>query len=233
MSSYTVTAVNGTRDWESKYGPMRSYTINLEGSDGQAAMNIELAQKQTTTPPSVGQSLEGTIDWDGKFGPKFKKEQGSFGGGGGAPAPSAPVGKRDPGQQDSIERQVALKSAVELVNTFVSVGNQKPDSNFTKTVLTGFFDHALALIQNTPTPTPTTSMPQVSEPEHDRPVGAKSTAVSPHDAALAELRTRYVKWSGDDPDAPAAWQNKLTSMGLETPQDADDTQLEELLKFVS
>jgi hypothetical protein len=226
MSSYKVTAVNGTRDWDSKYGAMRSYTINLEGSDGQAAMNVELAQKQTTTPPAPGLTLEGTIDWEGKFGPKFKKEQGQFSGGGGGSAPSPSGGKRDPGQQDSIERQVALKSAVELVSAFSLPEIEKLDSEYTKVLLTGFFEHVLALIQNTELPRPVTTT--------DAPViGQKSAAVSPHESALTELRTRYVTWAGDDMDAPAAWANKLTSMGLETPQDATDEQLEELIRFLA
>lgn len=226
MSTYTIKAVNGQREWESKYGPMISYDLNLEDENGKAAMQIELAQKKTTAPPTVGATLTGTIDWENKYGAKFKKEQAQGGGGGGGGR------ARDPKERESIERQVALKAAVELVNGIGSTGIEKPDSDYTKSALTGFFEHSLALIQGQAPPAP--QKPTLAERAPTEPVPTASNGGrSPHDHAMDELRSRYVKWSGDDPDAPAAWQNKLTSMGLETPMDADDEQLDQLLEFLS
>lgn len=212
---YTVKAVNGHKEWESKYGVMIAYKLDLDDDAGKLVGDVELNQVKKTPAPVVGQELDGTIG-EGKFGPKFTKTPPQTGGGGGGG--SRP---RDPSERQSIERQVAFKGAVELVSR---IELEKRDSISIKSALTDFFNHGLALIQGE-APKPIYKAPP------DVPAGHGS-GKSPHDHAMDELRTRYAKWAGDDPDAPAAWQNKLASMGLETPTDASDTQLEELIAFL-
>lgn len=76
---YQVTQVSPeTRSFETKFGPMVSYKVKLEGVDEV----VELAQKTDTSAPAAGDTLYGSIDTSGSFGPKFKKERrDQFGGG--------------------------------------------------------------------------------------------------------------------------------------------------------
>lgn len=78
MSEYKIQAVSTeTRQYDTKFGPMISYKLKLEGHDTP----VELGQKSTTPAPQEGQTLNGHIE-ETQYGPKFKKEQ-AFGGGGG------------------------------------------------------------------------------------------------------------------------------------------------------
>lgn len=75
---YTIQAVSQqTRSYETKFGPMTSYKLKLEGHD----VPVELGQKASSPAPRAGQTIDGHIE-DGPYGPKFKKEyaQGGFGG---------------------------------------------------------------------------------------------------------------------------------------------------------
>jgi hypothetical protein len=68
---YTVQAVSQeVREYDSKYGPMKSYKLKFKETETVA----ELSQKASTPAPTEGQVLNGTIDMSGQFGPKFKKE---------------------------------------------------------------------------------------------------------------------------------------------------------------
>lgn len=81
MPQYKVTAVNPeTKNWSSKYGPMVTYEIKLEGHD----YPVQLNQKPETPAPTVGQELNGDIENgnfpDGALYYRFKKTS-TFGGG--------------------------------------------------------------------------------------------------------------------------------------------------------
>ena len=83
--NYKIEAVSDeVRKYESKYGPMISYRVKFSGNE-QA---IEIARKETSPAPKVGDELEGTIDMSSQYGPKFKQEyspkQGPSGGYGGS-----------------------------------------------------------------------------------------------------------------------------------------------------
>lgn len=79
---YKIKAVSKqVREYDSKYGPMKSYKVAFEDYD-QA---VEISRKDTSPAPQVGDELEGTIDMSGQYGPKFKQDfsagKKSFGGG--------------------------------------------------------------------------------------------------------------------------------------------------------
>lgn len=147
MSIYTVEAITGEREFESKYGPLKSFKVKLSGDDGFSG-EAEITQKPTTAPPTVGQAIEGTLDKSNpKFPPKLKKAMG--GGGGGFKMAGKP--SKD---SVSIERQVAFKGAVEIIVAMLRSGQELPDPAIAAT-MTRFFDHGLGLIQGTPSKTAT------------------------------------------------------------------------------
>ena len=84
-----------TGEYESKFGQMYKYTVQLEGE----AEAVELSQKPSTPAPSG--EIEGTIE-DTQYGRKFRKEKPAFSG----------SSKNDPSVQKSIIRQNALTNAV-------------------------------------------------------------------------------------------------------------------------
>lgn len=132
MSNYTIEAIKSDREFESKYGPLKSYKVQIKGDDGFDG-EAEITQKPTTPAPQVGQQIEGTLDTSNpKFPPKLKKAQG-----GGAPR----GGSKSPKDTDSIERQVAYKGAVELAVAFGK------DAESAKQVLSDMFEVSVALIQ--------------------------------------------------------------------------------------
>lgn len=81
-----------TRDWSSKQGgKMRSYYIGIKTDSPQPPDDkdkydgVELAQRETTPAPTVGQKLDGYLETrthEGRRYLKFKKAQRGAGGGG-------------------------------------------------------------------------------------------------------------------------------------------------------
>ena len=115
MPTYTITNVQGPREWQSKYGAMNSFTLTLEGHEGP----VELSQKQTTAPPLAGTTVEGDIvpAHDPKFPPKLKKAQqggGNWSGGGGM----------SPEREKKIVRQHSQSMAIETLKLAVDCGIQ-------------------------------------------------------------------------------------------------------------
>lgn len=115
MPTFTITEVTGPREWQSKYGPMNSFTLSLEGHDGP----VEMSQKQTTTPPLVGSTVDGDIvpAQDPKFPPKLKKAQpaggGNWSGGGGGMSPD---------REKKIVRQHSQSMSIETLKLAVDCG---------------------------------------------------------------------------------------------------------------
>jgi hypothetical protein len=133
MSNYQITAVNGKREFESKYGPLVSYKINIKGDDGYEG-EAEITRKPESPAPSQGETIEGTLDRSNpRFPPKLKKAPG-----GGA---GAPRGARSAKDSDSIERQVAYKGAVEMAVAFAK------DADEGKALLPDLFELSVGLIQ--------------------------------------------------------------------------------------
>jgi hypothetical protein len=222
---YTIKAINsGPREWQSKMGGTNlSWKVDLVGEDGKLEGDVEIAQKKETPAITVGQELEGTIDHSGKYGPKFKKDYGGRpGGGGGGGRP------RDPQERASIERQVAFKGAVELCVAM----NEKLDFDTTKTALTDFFNHGLALIQGDPVEKVKQVFPGTTEEKKQYKTMGPGKAISPRQGAIEHMRGLYKAWAENEPNAAEIWANKLASLGLQLPDEADDQQIEELISFL-
>lgn len=113
--NYTVTNALKTGNYDSKFGPMVKYTVQFEGMEDA----VELSQKPDTAAPKAGDTLEGIIEAT-QYGKKFKKAQGTSNGF------SRGQGK-SPEEMTSIQRQVALKAAVEAVRDWYSTKDEVPD----------------------------------------------------------------------------------------------------------
>lgn len=113
--TYTVDKIVGEpRPWDSKYGPMLSYKLQITGGGLEGAV-VELSQKPTTSAPGIGDTLTGSIQpaQDERFPAKFRKAQqaGGFGGGGGGPRPEDPVRQRRIVRQHSQEMAIRFLAA--------------------------------------------------------------------------------------------------------------------------
>lgn len=79
---YTIKAVGKTaKEWESKYGPMKTYLIQVEGN-GEP---VQLNKKADSPRPEAGDTIFGDIT-NTEFGQKFKAAQKPFNGGSKKPA---------------------------------------------------------------------------------------------------------------------------------------------------
>lgn len=68
---YKITAVSQqVKDWQSNYGPMKTYKLMLEGRTEACEIN----KKADSAPPTVGQVLYGNITTN-EYGDKIKTEQ--------------------------------------------------------------------------------------------------------------------------------------------------------------
>jgi hypothetical protein len=97
---------------------MNSYRVHLKGPDGQVVQNVELAQKNSSPAPTVGQQLEGNVD-QGEYGLKFRK---SFGGG-------QPTRAKSPQEQAAIQRMHLQKTAPLWAEFLLTIGVVPAPSN--------------------------------------------------------------------------------------------------------
>jgi hypothetical protein len=98
---HTLTVVSQPREWDSqKGGPMKSYTVKVEGDDGA----YEIARKASSPAPTVGQKIDvaEVVPSNGNYPPKIKLAFGGKGGGGG----------RTPEEQARIQRQHGQEMAI-------------------------------------------------------------------------------------------------------------------------
>jgi hypothetical protein len=120
VQTYTVAGfANPPRDWETANGQFRSFYLKVEGDDKV----YELAQKRDKPAPNVGDSFEATVEArevNGSTFYKLKKHYAPRGNNGGRPS-------KDPAERESIERQVAAKTASDLLVGLMSTG-WKPES---------------------------------------------------------------------------------------------------------
>jgi hypothetical protein len=214
MPSYQLTTTDESpRAWKgAKGGPMLSYKVGVKGDDGFEGV-VEIAQKESTPAPTVGQTIEGTLDKSSpKYPPKLKKAFG--GGGGGRPKPN----------DEEIRKAVAYKGAVELTCAAMATVPEKikpevPTDGITAMVEI-FFYHGLALLEGKP----------VAKVDSPPPAGAKMPETGP---SLDDLRAAYKTWAGDDPDALGVFSNKLTTLGLTDVAHADEAHRKELMEFLT
>lgn len=222
MSNYTITSVNGKREFESKYGPLVSYKLTITGDDGFEG-EAEMTRKPESPAPQAGETIEGTLDKSNpKFPPKLKRAPGGGGGGGRAPARSSK-------DSESIERQVAFKGAVELIVATLDPADTMPEDLVCER-MTRYFNHGLSLIQN-------------KQPLAD-PVGAiKDTfkAVEVEQPVTdKELGDAYRQWSAaqsavgvSEEEAHSRIQQKKLALGVREMADATTEQRREFLAFLT
>ena len=90
---YKILSVEPRKAYDTQYGTMQPYALQLEGVDGF----VQLSQKPETDAPVVGQTIHGhTYEQNGPHGAflKFKKVNPNYAdqGGGSKPQPSADQG---------------------------------------------------------------------------------------------------------------------------------------------
>ena len=218
MSIYQVHAVTSKREFESKYGPLVSYKVQLKGDDGFDG-EAEITQKPTTPSPQKGQEIEGTLDKSNpKFPPKLKKAQG------GGPPRAGGGGAKSPKDTESIERQVAYKGAVELAIAF---GNNADEG---KALLPEMFELSIALIQDKRAASAVDTVKQVFP-------GAE---VEAPEITRETLMTAYTGWvnvmtaTEHEPDEiTKKFEMKKTALGIENVDNATQDQLQALHSFLT
>lgn len=253
MPSYTIREVIGQPNaWSSqKGGPMLSYSLDVTGDDGFTGQ-VELNQKDSTPAPTVGQVIDGTLDKSNpKYAPKLKKappQGGGFGGGG----PRAGKSKAD---QDSIERAVAYKGAIELACATPPMDDTKARNSAEQmeALVSRFFSFSLILLQGeTPTsgagriednyvttpnllqgstvPSPTEHRADVKEIIKDAFPDAEE--VAPTNQELAEGYKEFMARQPGKVEGERVLETKKTALGIAGPvKDATPTQKRELLDW--
>jgi hypothetical protein len=145
MTTYRIEEVVGSRDWDSRNGAMKDYTLALEGVPEQ----VRLTQKAETPAPAAGQEMDLTLEdfppeQIDRYAPlanmkKAKKVQqggGGFGGGGGGPRTD------DPKTSRSIAMQASQKVALQMT-MFAVEHNLDEDTISRMTALFSRFSKAM------------------------------------------------------------------------------------------
>jgi hypothetical protein len=220
MSNYTITSINGKREFESKYGPLVSYKLTITGDDGYQG-EAEMTRKPDSPAPQEGEQVEGTLDKSNpKFPPKLKRAQGAPGGG----SPGRP--NKD---SQSIERQVAFKGAVELIVATLDSSDTMPEDLVCER-MTRYFDHGLALIQNkVPLKNPVEAIKETFEAEEiEQPVTDR------------ELAEAYKRWAAskqamnmNEAEMTQQIQQKKLALGIADMADAETKQRRAFLGFLT
>lgn len=215
MSNYQITAVNGKREFESKYGPLVSYKINIKGDDGYEG-EAEITRKPESPAPSQGETIEGTLDRSNpRFPPKLKKAPG-----GGA---GAPRGARSAKDSDSIERQVAYKGAVEMAVAFAK------DADEGKALLPDLFELSVGLIQGKASdPVETVKQVFPGAKEETQPITRKEVIDAYHQWVNVQAATGK---SGEE--IANLFETKKTALGIGDLDEASEDRKAELLAFLT
>lgn len=221
MSNYTITSVNGRREFESKYGPLVSYKLTIKGDDGYEG-EAEMTRKPESPAPQQGEQVEGTLDKSNpKYPPKLKRAPG------GGVARSG--GGRPSKDSESIERQVAFKGAVELIVATLDPADTMPEDLVCER-MTRYFNHGLSLIQNkAPMADPVAAIKDTFQAvEVEQPVSDK------------ELGAAYRTWSAtksaegvSENDAHKLIQQKKLALGITEMADASTQQRRDFLAFLT
>lgn len=227
MSLYTIREIIGTPNaWSSqKGGPMLSYSLDVTGDDGFTGQ-VELNQKQSTPPPTVGQVVDGTLDKsNSKYAPKLKKtppQGGGVGGGG----PRSGGGGKSKADQDSIERAVAYKGAIDIVAAMAT--DQTTNTNL-KAMLTDLFDFSLTLLQGREF-VPLDTRADVKEIIKNAFPDAEE--VAPTNQELTDGYKEFMARQPGKVEGERVLETKKTALGIAGPvKDATPTQKRELLDW--
>ena len=101
---YLVVRADHKEDWSGQYGPMKTYSLELEEAPQGSGIThqVEMNQKPTTAPPQPGETLSGDItpNKNPDFPPRFKKamKDGGFSGGGSSGSGGGTFKPRDPSE---------------------------------------------------------------------------------------------------------------------------------------
>lgn len=114
---YKIKAVSATvKEWDSKFGPMKTYKLMLEGRE----LPVEINKKQDSKAPAVGDQLYGTITRN-EYGDKIKTEQKNPGfGGASSSGASARVDNSD-GQRQGM----CFNNATAYINALIGAKTDK------------------------------------------------------------------------------------------------------------
>lgn len=109
--NYVVVSAMKTREYDTQYGKNVAYAVMLEGETEA----VEVSQKVSTPAPQKGDELAGTIETT-SYGRKFKKDFAKNTGKYSAdPKKLEQEFKLEVAKNLSIQRQVAVKGAVDLI----------------------------------------------------------------------------------------------------------------------
>lgn len=137
---YTIEAVSpNVREYDTKFGPMKSYKLKLAG-ESEA---VELSQKASTPAPTVGSTLSGTIS-DTEYGKKFKKEYSN---------PTASGGAKFGGSKPQADPfTMYLSYAKDIAVALIAKGTYKADTLFEVVTEVSTAGEMLFEARNKPTP---------------------------------------------------------------------------------
>ncbi len=107
--THKLVNVSDPREWESQYGPMKTYTVKFEGDQSAYQVN----KKKDSPALQIGQTLDVasvTPDPEGKWPAKIRLAQGNGGKGGGrSPEENARIMRQH--SQEMALRYAAIKQA--------------------------------------------------------------------------------------------------------------------------
>jgi hypothetical protein len=221
MSNYTIKSVGGKREFESKFGPLVSYKLEITGDDGYEG-EAEMTRKPESPAPAQGETIEGTLDRSNpRFPPKLKKAQAAGGGGFGK------GGHRPSKDSDSIERQVAYKGAVELAVAFAKNADEA------KALLPVFFGESVVLIQDRKATSGTGALVEQVKAAFD----AEEVPAPVSDKELGEA---YHQWANikqaeglSQNDIDALIQQKKLALGVSDVASASDSKKREFIDYLT
>ena len=149
---YTIEAVSPTvREYDTKFGPMKSYKLKLAGEPDA----VELGQKAST--PTVGSTLTGTIS-ETEYGKKLKKEYAS---------PTASGGAKFGGSKPQADPfTMYLSYAKDIAVALIAKGTYKADTLFEVVTEVSTAGEMLFEARNKSTPIPE-EKPTATEPVED------------------------------------------------------------------
>jgi hypothetical protein len=221
MSNYTIKSIAGKREFESKFGPLVSYKLDITGDDGYEG-EAEITRKPESPAPTQGETIEGTLDRSNpRFPPKLKKAPG------GPPRSGGSGGSRPAKDSDSIERQVAYKGAVELAIAFASNADEA------KALLPVFFGESVVLIQDKKATSDTGALVEQVK-------AAFNAEEVPSPVTDKELADAYHQWASvkqaegmSQADIDKLIQQKKLALGVSDIAKADDSVRREFIDYLT
>lgn len=231
MADFKVVEIKGIDSWKGQYGEMKTYTMVVEGPDGQK--EVDLNQKPETPAPEVGQTIAGELK-QGKYRPKLKKDQPMGGGGGGRRGYSDEDIRRmtrSHSQEMALRREANLiadgepglsdEALAELIDGFDADVNQMSESVEKKT----------QNVANTLSSGPPRYSQEAAEAAEKMNATPNGTAPAPNADTIRQAFKEYVEREG--PDSRNLVKLQLTALGIEDYESMTDEQATKLMGFLT